>query len=356
MLQQWGTRCIGTIQLCLLVCFSMGVALLQSEVSFAVESGPKGIFISGGRYQQPAVLKSDFVDGALIRVRWSVLEPRPGQFDWGYLEGEIAKVKKAGKKYTLAVVSGPSAPQWLYDELSVPNFTYSFNSPYGSKKRSRSHTLPLPWDAQYLERWFKVIEAVGARYNDDPDLYLVHITNSSQNGFEMQLPMSRGARGKSKSNVPDWSDYGFSRAKYVTAVKKVMDAFAEAFPRQFLDLEIHSVLKDSTIPAELVDYGASTIGKRFGPFGAWLNNRETRWDKPLRKVMAKYGETSFCNYQLIGNETRQVERIGPGGLKAAVELGVSQGCKYYEIWEIDLKNDALKGWLSETQRMLNAKH
>lgn len=319
----------------------------------ALNAKPKGIFISGGRHQLPSVLAHEFVDGALIRVRWSALEPSPGLYDWDYLDDEIAKVKKAGKKYTLAIVSGPSAPQWLYSELKAPSYNYSFKHPNANKKRSKNKILPLPWDEIYLTRWLQVVDAAGKRYRNDPDLYLVHITSSSQNGFEMQLPMKRGSRDS--NDVPDWKDYGFSKEKYMTAVKRVIDAFAEAFPTQFLDLEIHSVLTDSSIPEELIDYGASTLGLRFGPFGAWLNNRDTRWDKPLRAVMAKHGKTSFCNYQLIGNVTRQAKRVGPGGLQSTVELGVSQGCLYYEIWEIDLKNTELRAWLSDTHRQLNAK-
>ena len=328
----------------------------------ALNTKPKGIFISGG-HQVTSVLAQEFVDGALIRVRWSALEPSPGLYDWDDLDDEIAKVKAAGKKYTLAIVSGPRAPKWLYNELKAPSYNYSFKRPSTNKNsanknstnknRSKNKILPLPWDEVYLTRWLQIVDAAGKRYRDDPDLYLVHITSSSQNGFEMQLPMKRGSRDSNE--VPDWKDYGFSKDRYMAAVKRVIDAFAEAFPTQFLDLEIHSVLTDSSIPEELIDYGASTLGHRFGPFGAWLNNRDTHWDKPLRAVMAKHGKTSFCNYQLIGNVTRQAKKVGPGGLQGAVDLGVSQGCLYYEIWEVDLKNIELRAWLSDTHRQLNAK-
>jgi hypothetical protein len=67
-----------------------------ARVSSVAASRPSGIFISGGQYQEEPLLAKPFVDGALIRVRWHELEPSEGQFDWRYLDSEIAIDAKLG--------------------------------------------------------------------------------------------------------------------------------------------------------------------------------------------------------------------------------------------------------------------
>ncbi|MBQ0782455.1 MAG: beta-galactosidase, partial [Thalassolituus oleivorans] len=169
--------------------------------SSAAVNRPSGIFISGGQYQEEPLLAKPFVDGALIRVRWHELEPSEGQFDWSYLDSEIAKVTKLGKVYTLAVVGGPSTPSWVFAK-GAQGYSFTLNNPYASKARPVDNKLPLPWDAIYLKAWHRLIAELGKRYSSDPNLLLVHITLSSQNGFEMHLPYSRGPRDPNQ--LPSW--------------------------------------------------------------------------------------------------------------------------------------------------------
>lgn len=314
---------------------------------------PVGIFISGGKHQEESILQKPFVDGALIRVRWSELEPEQGKFNWRYLDGEIAKVAAAKKSYTLAVVGGPSSPSWLYEE-GAKSYSFSLNNPYASKARPINNVLPLPWDKIYLKHWHRVIAEVGRRYSEDPNLALVHITLSSQNGFEMHLPYSRGPRDPNK--LPAWKDFGFTEELYIDAAKSTIEAFARAFPSGFLDLEIHPIFESYRAPTELAKFGYQHIGNRFGLFGAWLNNRNIRWDQPLKEMMKEYSDKSFCNYQLIGNATRQMKRVGEGGLQGAIASGLEDGCHYYEIWDVDIKNSDFEEYLIELNSRLKRKN
>lgn len=324
-----------------------------ARVSSVAASRPSGIFISGGQYQEEPLLAKPFVDGALIRVRWHELEPIEGQFDWRYLDSEIAKVAKLGKAYTLAVVGGPSTPSWVFAK-GAQGYSFTLNNPYASKARPVDNKLPLPWDAIYLKAWHRLIAELGKRYSSDPNLLLVHITLSSQNGFEMHLPYSRGPRDPNQ--LPSWDKFGFSEDKYINAAKTTLDAYSQAFPTKFLDLEIHNVFDSYRIPQELVRYGVTHIGKRFGPFGAWLNDRDVRWDKPLRELMKETSSQSFCNYQLIGNATRQLERVGKNGLQGAIQNGLDDGCRYFEVWEVDVKNRDFEQYLTELQSQLKNSH
>lgn len=328
---------------------------LHAAESAAPISKPHGIFISGGQFQSEKHLNQPFVDGTLLRPRWREIEPSPGKYDWSVLDAEIAKVKKAGKLYTLGIVGGPSTPEWVFKQKGVKAFEYSFHNPHAMRDRSQPQIMPIPWDAAYLRLWQDLIAEAGKRYGDDPSLYLVHITGSTQNGFEMQLPQDRSRGRDSNVNIPDWNQYGYSKAKIIGAWKTTIDSFVNAFPHKPLDLEIHGVLEDYSIPRELIAYGINRAPGRFGAFGAWLNNRQQPWDRPLRDIMISASGQSFCNYQLIGNETRQAERMGSGGLKGVVELGMSHGCYYYEIWEADIKNPGFHPWFTQLQSQLKDK-
>ena len=331
-------------------CLTLLFALFSCSATVLSAEYPSGIFISGGRTQEQALLNKPYVDGALIRVPWRDLEPRQGVYNWKHLDDEIARVKRAGKRYTLAILSGPSAPEWLYTE-GAKAYEFSFSNPH-APSRPLQNKIPLPWDQHYIDRWGETIKAVAKRYRNDPDLYLVHITTSSQNGFEMQLPYKRGPRDT--NNIPDWKTYGYTEQRYIDGTKQVISIFSEAFPKQMLDLEIHPVFESYRIPEELLNYGYSVANGRFGAFGAWLSNKNKPWEKKLHQLMTMYADqpNSFCNYQLIGNETRQAQRLGTGGLKGTVQLGLSQGCRYYEIWDIDLKNARLVPFLNQLHNVL----
>lgn len=331
----------------------LGISI--AEAGLPPNFKPHGIFVSGGKFVPEDIMEKPYVEGALVRPRWRDLEPEPGKFDWSFLDAEIGKVKKAGKKYTLAILGGPGTPDWVFQQKGVKGFVYSFFNPYSVVDRRIPQKMPVPWDATYLELWQNLIRKVAQRYGNDPALYLVHVTHSTQNGLEMMLPFDK-SRGRDKNvNIPDWHQYGYSKAILMGSWKTVIDTFVEAFPDKPLDLEIHPVLEDHSIPSELIDYGISKAPGRFGAFGAWLNNRQQPWDRPLRDIMSKAGKRAYCNYQLIGNETRQAERVGMGGLKGTIELGMSQGCYYYEIWEVDLKNPKFSPWLNQLHAELKSK-
>jgi hypothetical protein len=304
-------------------------------------TAPAGIFVSSGPTVSDRVLGQPHVAGNLIRVGWDQLQPAPAAYDFSAIDKLIAQARQHNKRVTLSVLNGPRTPAWVYEQ-GAKAFSYEFKTRY-SGRGNRQETIPLPWDTTYLSYWHKLIAELGKRYADNPMVALVHITHASKNGFEMQLPEERIA-GRPETPVSGpWHDAGYTQEKHVKAIQQVITYFAEAFPHTPLDIEIHPVL-DSVEPARQVyEFGKARYGQRFGLFSAWWSGKSQRWNEALYPLLKSACEFSFCNIQLIGNQTRQPERLLNGSLLSAMQEAEKLGARYFEVWSADLANHALQG-------------
>lgn len=329
---------------------------------------PSGIFVNGGRTSHVDVLNHPFVDGVLIRFRWNSFEPEDDQFDFSFLRSEIDKVSKAGKKFSFALITGPSSPDWLYKK-GCQRFDFSMNHPHSERRRNVVQSIPVPWDDCYLVEWFEAVSKVGEFLKDYDNLVLVHATISSQNGFEMQLPYKRSnnhrkagmdlngvdiADRKYDQPFDDWYQKGFSEVRYRQAFFKNLSVFMEVFNGVHIDVELHPIFNETKIASDIVSVfldDRDRFGK-VGVFGAWLNNRDLKWDRPLFEIFRRYSEEGFCSFQMIGNETKQVRRLGSDGLEGAFNKGFASGCRYFEIWEADIRNKKLEAKIEKFHKLL----
>ena len=142
-------------------------ASAQSEFIFSVFDAasanngfkqPRGIYVLdsaagsqvGGVSMRDANIRNvSFVDGYLLRVDWSQLEPTNGAYDFTII-GNIFTKLPASQKLSL-IVRNDSPPAWL---LSLPGIsTWTAGSP--------SVTVPLPWDGIAQERFRLLLIALG---------------------------------------------------------------------------------------------------------------------------------------------------------------------------------------------------
>jgi len=99
----------------------------------------------------------DYLDGVLVRISWTDLNPQVGIYDWSYIDEQIEYAEARGIKITLAIMNGPYAPKWLADE-GATFIDYVI--------RNDSRSLPLPWDDVYLSYYKEFIAALGEHYKD----------------------------------------------------------------------------------------------------------------------------------------------------------------------------------------------
>lgn len=300
---------------------------------------PVGIYVSSGPVVSDRILEQAHVGGNLIRVGWDDIQKAPGQFDFSAVDTLIQQARSHGKQVALSVLNGPRTPSWLYSQ-GAKAFSYTFRNKY-SERGDREEKIPLPWDKTYLDYWSKLIDALGKEYANNPAIALVHITHSSKNGFEMQLPEERQRGQVETAAQGPWHDAGYSEDKHIEALKMIVDQFANAFPASAIDIEIHPVLNSLAPAQQIFDYGKAKYGDRFGLFSAWWSGKHQQWNEQMYPLFADACQQTFCTVQMIGNQTRQPDRLMNGSLIGAMEAARELGARYFEVWSADLNNTAL---------------
>jgi hypothetical protein len=184
-----------------------GLAAVGAEPNQATEHKvrqPTGFFVMQQVDHQnvsDAKLGSPKWTGIVIRERWSAVEPAANTYDWTFIDEQVARAKKLGKRYILAIYTGDNDPTWL----GVPRYLGA----------------PYPWDATMLAEHGKMVEQLGKRYATDPDLVGVEIggpTRAPSGSLEMHL-----ATGLTFQK-------GYSEAAMIAAWKQCVDQYAAVFP------------------------------------------------------------------------------------------------------------------------------
>ncbi|MDG9668964.1 beta-galactosidase [Hahella sp. CR1] len=271
----------------------------------------------------------EYMDGVLVRISWALLEPTPGVYDWSRLDSQLAKAQQEGVKIALAITNGAEAPSWLKSE-GAQTLDYLFRSVYPK-------SMPLPWDSVFLDRYSQFIDALGQRYDGNPNIALVHMTNSTTNGFEMQYFFDRDTENRFRS-------MGFSNEALVESWKQIMDAYDDAFPNTKLDVEIHPVFRSPVVAQEVAAYGHASIGQRFGLFAAWFSEENAMTAYPdMYNLLVSAQATSFAAVQIVGTASsdRANIQLTEEELLGSIQFALDSGFNYIEVWAADLKSDAL---------------
>ena len=200
------------------ICFLVLIIILHNKgfSHVAYYPPPTGVYCSCGPTTgvgegsvASAIAEKPFVKGILVRVGWNLLEQMENIFNWSLLDTQIARAKSYGKKISLAIGCGPAIPQWV-DIAGASSIKIIIPD---------SDTIAVPWDSVFLSKWSNFILALGSRYKNDTTITLVYMTNSTSNGFEMEI----------NRTTPPLSSIGYTDAKMFGSWKLVIDAFLPLF-------------------------------------------------------------------------------------------------------------------------------
>jgi hypothetical protein len=276
------------------------------------------------------IFSSPHIIGVSVRIGWKDIEPVEGDINWDYFERYITTAKSTDKKLMLRVIAGALTPVWVYT-AGAEKFEYMDQNPYHRKTYRQTMYMPIPWDEVYLEKWIGFIKAFGRKYNKEQTISLIHMTGPSKGG-EMYLA--------NKRNRKAWRDAGYSKTKLVKAWKRVIDAYAEAFPDKPLAIAIANPLYQDGTVERIIAYGLQRLGTRFCIQGNWLAAK-TNPKFPLCMLIQKCSEKTTVGFQMlwsISNDSGQ--RMG-GTLRRAIDNGLSAGAHYFEIYAVDIRNPKL---------------
>ncbi len=290
-------------------------------------NNPYGVFSASGATNS-VVLNHPEARGVLVRAGWKDLEPQPGVFDFSRIAGQVAAVRQAGLRWSLAV-SGSDHPAWLRDQLGADSFTIIF--------RGEPKIIPKAWDPVVRQRLALLAAAMGAEYTSDPLLSLVYIPQMSANGIEGHFNGVTAA---------ELAAAGYTEDNWVESVEMAARDFAAAFPGQVLAVEVHEI-GGSAVPAQRIldDLWVDvTLDQRVGAAMWWLSGKVT-YQPTLLQFLADYTGNLYC--QVIA-PSNQPDRLLNDDLATAFDQAMTLGARYVEAWEFEFEDgthdDVLAGF------------
>jgi hypothetical protein len=185
---------------------------------------PSGFYaLSGGQPPQPpsaAVLQKPFVDGFSLRIRWNLIEPSSGKYDFSVIDASLAALAPYGKKLTVAVIP-LTIPDYLVAAPGVE--TYSVTTSRATTK------VPVPWDNTQLTRWEALMKALASHKVPSGSTQVAFRDHPLVANIAATIPGMNGIRDTRRTlvNLP-----GYNRARLTAVILRAVDATVTQFPKQ----------------------------------------------------------------------------------------------------------------------------
>jgi uncharacterized repeat protein (TIGR03803 family) len=310
--------------------------------------------------------------GIDLHVVWNMIQTGPTTYDWTHLDSTIQQAEALGLKVCLMLSDGPTnVPAFVMNNASVAKISLRDTNPYHSTY-GQVLSGPVFWDPTYLADRVAFIQAVGARYTNNPDV--VAVTCGAANWYtdDWQVPSYVGpitihGTNYQLNQVTQWLGRGYTDAAMQSAIQQVMDATATAFPHQSLKMEVGvtAALLDVTASAlatDAVTYGYNQYAGRFftqlnflTPQGPLATDPTLGTDPNSRNyifyLLAQHpGQVGL---QMLASATSDpADGYRQNGLvvapavpvtQNAVSIGLSYQPLFLEYWTDDCTNPALAG-------------
>ncbi len=331
------------------------LSTLTSEDSMTSRpSVPHGVFdlVGAGGKIDAAALTNAAVDGISLRQHWVDLEPREGVFSFDYLDGEIARAEKAGKKVSIRVpTGGDEMPAWVLAAVrNAGGSTFTFTDSDGQ------HTIPAFWDPTFLAKKNAVMAALGARYRNRPAVKVVVASFANATTADWNVPHGTTAdAGYGTSEVTRWRKAGYTTQKMINAGKSIIDAAMKAFPNQVIYLAINTngglldePYHDNYVAEKVIANARALWGTT--RLVVAKNSLKTNTQPPVpdpytalavwySSRAASAAQTNWRAYDDPKYRINDGIRRDPAmSLRQSVDIGIAYGISYIELYEADIVN------------------
>ncbi len=375
---------------------ALGKEALGKEASAKESSGtevdkPTGTYAS---VITPRAVLNKNMKGGLVRVTWSEIEPKPGQFDFTRIEQQIGLLRP-NMNWTLAIHGGwtstqpeannrggsnfrgarndrgPAAnrgpgnsrgrenfsrarsrprslsPEWLVSDLKAETFSMAF--------RGNPVEMPKYWDPLVQKRLKEMLVAVGNQYGTDPRLKLIYVPQMTSNGTEGHfngvttetLLQAAGINSRLKH-----AEMLFGN-RWVKASGKAAQSVLEAFPNKAVAFEVHELLRSHQIPADLIkEFQKPKYENRVG-IGMWWISGKTTYQGNVLKLLKDYQGDLYG--QVIGRSD-QKDRFQNGDYTSVFKQAQELGMRYIEPWNYEFENHTHDETLAEFNTATKAKY
>lgn len=278
---------------------------------------PRGIYVDSNAFPIPGndetVLASSLtvpgVDGLVLVLGWSKVEPAMGQFQWDTLDRWMGMAVSAGIKVELSV-RADMAPAWLFQPPPVGagasplSFTYA---PKDGGKTCSSETIAAPWDPAFLGRWDAMLAALAAHLKSAGTysaVTLLRLTGINRNSDELHLP-AQTAQSTGSACVSDavstWLQAGYRPSRLLAGWDAITGSFKKSFPTKYFSVAIIT----STYPFPPINEDGSVIT---GVNGQTLGSEQ---NLPLLTLASRKfpGHLVIQNNSLYPGEPAQSETV-----------------------------------------------
>ncbi|HXA17617.1 MAG TPA: beta-galactosidase [Thermoanaerobaculia bacterium] len=236
------------------------VAFLLIFLAFAARSQAadvRGIYVYSSDVSQiskgtannvTASLSVPGVDGIVLVISWSSIEPSMGQYQWTTLDLWTHRAVTLGKKIDLTITAGSDTPSWLFQAApsgaGAAPLAFTISPHGGATGVCDSETVAAPWDAAFLNRWDLLLAAVAAHLKSDGTysaVTLLRLTGVNRTTDELRLPaetpQSTGLACVSDA-VSTWQQAGFRPSLLLQAWDQITNSFLKSFPDKSFSVAI----------------------------------------------------------------------------------------------------------------------
>lgn len=304
---------------------------------------PRGVFslTGAGSNIRAAVLTNPNVDGITIRQDWAELEPTEGSYNWSYLDGQVALAAAASKTVLLRINTQANKPVWVTNAVAQAGGTFiTF---------SDGTTIPVFWDPTFLTKKKAMIAALGAHFTHNSAITIVCASFANASSEDWSVPHT-------PPDVTKWLDAGYTSEKLIAAGQQIIDATMSAFPNQFVTLAVGGngqggssgsldpdpsyVARGAVLAADSAWPGRLIVQKNdlstYNPPAPGTGTLyQILWDsRPQvggQMLDSCYGDESYRVNDGIADTPADI-------LRRSVDLGVSYGMNYIEIYQNDVLN------------------
>ncbi|KLU04591.1 hypothetical protein RISK_003645 [Rhodopirellula islandica] len=307
--------------------------------------------------------------GGLVRVTWSEIEPRPGQFNFTRIEEQI-RLLQPNMNWTLAIHGGwtstesrertPSraniargrrrplslSPSWLVSDLHVETFSMSF--------RGNPVEMPKYWDPIVQERLKKMLQAVGNQYRTER-LKLIYVPQMTSNGTEGHfngvpsetLLRAAGINPRDRDAEKKFGDL------WLQAATEATQSVLSAFPGKAVAFEVHELFRSTEIPERLIsEFQEPEYEDRVG-IGMWWISGKTTYQGNLISLLKNYQGDLYG--QVIGRSD-QPNRFENNDYTTVFQQAEELGMRYIEPWNYEFENRTFDKALQEFNASAHSKY
>lgn len=242
-----------------------------------------------------------FIDGYVIRGRWSVAQPKKnGPFDFTRERAAIDKLTAQGKSYQLEIFAGVHAPDW----------TGGVNAQF----------LPA-----FRQAYEKLADAMGKAFGGDKNLTAVHCCLPMNTSPEFRLDGTSLVKTGWVNDALNANGLG-------------LIALAKAFPRCVIVANLHNPSGNASdgFVAQQIEQGKRLLGKQFAVQENAFNSKPAQRDYNLYQLVQQHAADGYpAGYEQVWDSSNTT-RYGTGGFVNS--LGYLGKAQWLIVYEKDVPN------------------